>query len=53
METSLMSGWSPVRSITVRIFIVVTGHTVSQRVKMKLTIETWPERPVRVNGAPV
>jgi hypothetical protein len=35
------------------IFIVVIGQTVSQRVKMKLTMVTWPSSSARVSGAPV
>ena len=42
-----------VRSCTVRILAVVTGHTVSQRVKMKLTIVTWPRSDSSLSSAPV
>ena len=34
------------------IFIAITGQIVSQRVKMKLTIVTWPRSASSVNGWP-
>ena len=46
-----MPGSSPVRSWTERIFIDVTGQMLSQRVKMKLTIVTWPSSSWRVSCA--
>ena len=48
-----MARSSPVRSITVRIFIVVTGHTVSHRVKMKFMIVTRPASSRGVKASPV
>jgi hypothetical protein len=52
IESSLIAGWSAVRSCTVRILALVTGHTVSQRVKMKLTMVTWPRSESSVSASP-